>query len=212
VAGDELIAFQTTFEKSSLSKKYNDEYVTERIKNLEQWCNAKLKTEVIGKSIPYHKGVCNCKKPGFYILYTHVFNDSGCIDCGTCNKIVPLYKLSQLTYQDRYDIIRWERDYKSCDNLQIGCTVGEKWATKQMSDRASQLSKEGVRICDRIKELTGIPTYYYLYNYRHISPERDKARLCPSCNGKWLLKKQLFKLYDFRCDKCRLLSSFSPVT
>jgi hypothetical protein len=88
VAADELISFQTTLEKNSLSKKYYDEYVVQRVKDLEQWCNSKLKVEVIGKAIPENKGVCNCKKPVFYILYTYVLNDSGFIDCGTCNKVV----------------------------------------------------------------------------------------------------------------------------
>jgi predicted nucleic acid-binding Zn ribbon protein len=209
---NELISFQTTLEKGALSKKYYDEYVAQRVKNLEHWCNSKLKVEVIGKVIPESKGVCNCRKPAFYILFTYALNDSGLIDCGTCNKVVPFYKLPMLTYKERYDMLRWEEDYKSCDLLQLGCTVGEKWATKQMSNPASQLSKEGIGICKKIKELTGVSAYYYLYNYRHISPGQDKARLCPSCNGRWLLRKSLFDFYNFKCDKCRLLSSFSPVT
>lgn len=212
VSDNELISFQTTFEKNSLSKKNNDEYVNQRVKNLEEWCNSKLKTEVIGKAIPGHNGVCSCKKPDLYILSTHVLNNSGCIDCGTCEKVIPLYKLTQLTNNDRHDILSWERNYKACDQLQLGCAVGEKWATKQMSDPGSQLSKQGIKICNRLKELTGISTYYCLYNYRHISHSQDKARLCPSCNGKWLLKERLLDFYDFKCDKCRLLSSFSPVT
>lgn len=212
IADNELISFQTTLEKGSLSKRYYDEYVVQRVKNLEQWCNSKLKVEVIGKAIPEYKDVCNCKKHDFYILNTNAFNDSGFIDCGTCNKVVPLYKLPMLTYQERYNMFRWEQNYKSCDLLQLGCTVGEKWATKQMSDPTSQLSNEGIEICKKIKELTGVSTYYYLHNYRHISPDRDRARSCPSCNGKWLLRKSLFDFYNFKCDKCRLLSSFSPVT
>jgi len=174
ITGKELISFQPTLEKSSLSKKYNDEYVNQRIKNLEDWCHSKLKTAVIGKVIPAHKGVCTCKKPACYILFTHVFNDSGCIECGTCKKIVPLYKLTQLTSSDRYDIFMWESDYKSCDQLQLGCTVGEKWATKQMSDPGSQLSKEGIKICNRLKERTGVSTYYYLHNYRPSLLARTK--------------------------------------
>lgn len=209
---NELISFQTTLEKTSLSKKYFDEYIIQRIKRLEEWCNAKLKIEIVGKAIPEYKGVCKCQKPDFYILFTYAFNDSGVIDCGTCQKIVPLYSLKQLTYRDRHDILGWERDYKSCDNLQLGCRVGEKWATKQMSALHSQLSKSGIDICNRIKELTGIPTYYYLHNYRPISHKKDKARLCPSCNSEWLLKELILDFYDFKCDKCRLLSTFSPIT
>jgi predicted nucleic acid-binding Zn ribbon protein len=211
-AANEIISYQTTLEKTSLSRKYNDEYVNLRRKNLEHWCDSKLMTEVVGETTQEYKGVCKCKKPNFYVVFTYALNDSGSIDCGTCNKVVPLYKLTQLSYNDRSDILNWERDYKSCDYLQLGCTVGEKWATRQMSDLTSQLSIEGIKICNRLRDLTGISTYYYLYNYRHISPEQDKARKCPCCNGKWLLKERLLDFYDFKCDKCRLLSSFSPVT
>lgn len=93
-----------------------------------------------------------------------------------------------------------------------GCTVGEKWATKQMSEPSSQLSKQGINICYRLKELTGISTFYYLYNYRYISHSQDKARRCFSCSAKWLLRERLLDFYDLKCDKCRLVSSFSPVT
>src|SRR5687767_12065051 len=62
IVDNELISFQTTLERGSLSKKYYDEYVVQRVKNLEQWCNSKLKVEMIGKAIPAYKGVCNCKK------------------------------------------------------------------------------------------------------------------------------------------------------
>jgi len=212
IKDNKLVSYQTTLETTSLSKKYFDEYTKERVSNLEKWCNAKLETELIGKAIPEYKGVCKCKKPEFYILFTYALKNSGFLDCGNCKKNVPIYKLTQLTYNDRYEMLSWETNYKACDDLQLGCTVGEKWATKQMSDPKSQLSKQGIDICKIIEEATGIPTYYYLHNYRHISPKKDKARLCPSCNGKWVLKERLLDFYDFKCDKCKLLSTFSPVT
>lgn len=211
IVNDELVAYQTTIEKGSLSKMYNDEYVNLRIKNLEEWCNAKLKTEVIGKAVPFFKGVCKCKTREFFILFTHSFNETSPIDCGTCNRVIPFYKLN-LIYDDRYSLLGWESNYKACDDLQLGCTVGEKWATKQMTEPASDLSKQGIDICKRIKEKTGTPTYYYLYNYRFITHEQDKRRQCPSCGSEWLLKEQLHNFYDFKCDKCRLLSSFTPNT
>ena len=212
IVDNELISYQTTLETTSLSKKYFDEYTKKRLIDIEHWCNSKLKTEVVGKAIPEYKGVCKCKRSDFYILFTYALNSSGFLDCGNCRKVVPIYKLKQLTYNDRYEMLSWETNYKACDDLQLGCTVGEKWATKQMSDPDSQLSKQGINICKKIMEATGIPTYYYLHNYRHISPQKDKARLCPSCNRKWLLKERLLDFYDFKCDKCKLLSTFSPVT
>lgn len=213
LSGNKLISFQTSLEKNSLAKKHYDEYTVKRIANIEDWSNSKLKIKVIGNVIPEeYKVVCSCKEPKRYVLFTTAFNESGSIDCGVCNKIAPLYKLQQLNYNDRSEILSWEENYKSCDRLQLDCTVGEKWATKQMSDPASQLSKQGIKICTKIKELTGIPVYYYLYNYKHITHTKDKARLCPSCNGEWLLKERFLDFYDFRCDECNLLSTFSPVT
>jgi predicted nucleic acid-binding Zn ribbon protein len=212
IKDNELVAYQTTLEKTSLSKKYFDEFTRKRWSDIEKLCNSRLRTEIVGKAIPEYVGVCNCKKPDFYILFTHAFNESGFLDCGNCRKIVPIYKLTKLSYEDRYEMLAWESNYKACDNLQLGCKVGEKWATKQMSDPGSQLSKQGIDICKRIAEATGIPTYYYLHNYRHIAPKKDKSRPCPSCKGKWLLKQKLHDYYDFKCDKCKLLSTFSPVT
>ncbi len=210
-AKNEIITYQTSLEKTSLSDQYYDDYTKERLKNIEEWCNSKLIIETIGTSIPRTKDVCTCKKPTSYTLFTHAFNDTSPLDCGDCNKVIPIYRLQQLRYDDKMKIYKWEMNYKACDNLQLGCTVGEKWATKQMSDPKSQLSKEGLEICKIIKNATGQPTYYYLFNYRHIPHKKDKGRKCPSCNGEWLLKNQLHEFYDFKCDKCHLLSSFSSV-
>jgi len=212
ITGNELVSYQTTLETTSLSKKYFDKYTKKRVKDIEQWCNSKLRAEVVGKAIPEDKGDCRCKKSAFYILFTYGFNNSGFLDCGNCNKVVPIYKLTELTYDDRYEMLSWETNYKACDDLQLGCSVGEKWATKQMSDPNSQLSKQGIAVCEKIEKATGIPTYYYLHNYRHTSLQDEKARLCPSCNRKWLLKERLFGFYDYKCDKCKLLSNFSTLT
>ncbi|MCA0234619.1 MAG: Zn-ribbon-containing protein [Bacteroidetes bacterium] len=211
ITENELIAYQTTLEDTSLSEKYYDEYTAKRIRDIENWCNSTLRTEVIGKAISDHRGACQCKKPDLYVLFTHALNDTGFLECGTCNQIVPLYKLAQLNHDDRHEMLSWETNYKSCDNLQLNCTVGEKWATMQMSDPKSSLSKQGIAICQRIWEATEIPTYYYLHNYRRISLQKDKERLCPSCHGNWLLKEPLLDFYDFKCEKCKLLSTFSPV-
>jgi len=87
ITDNELVSFQTTLETTSLSKKYFDEYTNKRVNNIEQWCNSKLKTEVVGKAIPEYKGVCKCKKSEFYILFTYTLNSSGFLDCGNCKKL-----------------------------------------------------------------------------------------------------------------------------
>ncbi len=65
-------------------------------------------------------------------------------------------------------ILSWETNYISCDSLQMNCEVGERWALNQMQEITSQLSKQGLEICRKIEELTSIPTYYYLHNYKKV--------------------------------------------
>jgi predicted nucleic acid-binding Zn ribbon protein len=198
-----------TLEKNSLEKKHNTEWVNKQLDKIEKLCSSKLQIKTLGKTFKNYTGVCRCKKHDFLILFTHFLNNAGPVDCGNCFKPIPLYKIIELNQGIRQEILCWEQDYQSCDKLQIHCTVGEKWATKQMSDSKSQLSKEGIEICRKIQDLTDIPTYYYLYNYRNIKIEKDKKRPCPSCNGKWILEKKLNTLYDFKCDNCNLISSIT---
>lgn len=198
-----------TLEKNSLDKKFNSEWVKKQLDKIENLCSSKLQVKTIGKTFKNYSGVCKCKKQDFLILFTHFLNNAGPIDCGNCFKPIPLYKLTELDQDLKQDVLRWEDDYKSCDRLQIHCRVGEKWAMKQMSDNQSQLSKVGIEICERIQTKTKIPTYYYLFNYRKIKIEKDKKRLCPSCEGEWLLEKQISNIYDFKCDNCKLISSIT---
>jgi predicted nucleic acid-binding Zn ribbon protein len=207
-----LIAYQTTLEAESLSEQYNDEYISLKIQELENWCQSKMKIEIIGTSTIYSKDICKCKKQPYFILSTNFLNKTSPIDCGKCHKIVPIYKLKNLENDDRYELNIWEANYIACDQLQMNCNVGEKWATRQMTELDSELTQHGIRVCKSIQEKTGIPTYYMLFNFRPISKKKDQTRKCPSCKGEWLLKKQLHGFYDFKCDNCLLVSYLTPNT
>ena len=104
-------------------------------------------------------------------------------------------------------ILNWETDYAACDDLQMGCAVGERWALNQMQNADSQLSKQGRDICRKIEEMTNIPTFYYLYNYRRVRGD-ESLKPCPVCNKDWYLKKKIHD-YDFKCDDCRIISNRS---
>ncbi len=199
-----------TLERDSLNKKNNPLFVNYTIEEIEKICKAKIKIKLLGKFFQSYKGACNCKNRKFLILFTHLFNTVAPLECSDCSKVVPLYKLKGLkSLSDFQHLWRWEQNYISCDRLQLNCGVGEKWATNQMEKHTSKLSKEGLDVCATIETLTGYPVYYYLYNYRRLTLAQDKKRKCPSCGGKWLLKKRLGNLYDFKCDTCKLLSSLT---
>lgn len=209
IQDNEIISFQSTPERTSLSKKNGSEYVNRHWNNLEKWCDSKVSVKKIATYPSSASLICKCKLSVFYVLLTHTFNDLSPIECGTCGGVVPIYKLKALTSEERYSIFSWETNYKACDDLQLGCTVGEKWATKQMSDAHSQLSKQGIDICSKISNATNVPVYYYLFNFKHISGKQDNERKCPSCNKEWLLSNPLHGFYNFKCNECHLISSIT---
>lgn len=206
---DKICSSVITLAKDALQKKYNTPLIDKRITSIEELTNAKLQIKLSGKLYIDEAEVCECTKSEHYILFTTFLDFSSPVRCGTCNHDVPLYRLPLFDEYGYQDILHWESNYKACDTLQINCTVGEMWAMKQMWDVNSQLSKQGIEICKKITELSQIPTYYYLFNYRRIRHSQDIKRKCPCCGGEWLLKEKTYHLYDFKCDTCKLISSLS---
>jgi predicted nucleic acid-binding Zn ribbon protein len=208
---NKMVCLPFTLEKNSLNKKFNNFYVNRQIKKLERICNSKLVHKTVGKSYDSYKTPCTCKKSGFYILITNYATIESPLTCGNCNKSIPLYRLP-IYYDYGYKpILSWESNYIACDRLQMNCCVGERWALNQMEEMNSQLSKQGLEICKKIEELTSIPTYYYLYNYKKYKGDQ-LSRPCPNCGKKWGLKERLHNVYDFKCDKCKIVSTISPNT
>ena len=206
---NKIVCLPYTLEKNSLRKKYNNFYVNSQIKKIEELCNSTILFKTIGKSWESWDLPCICNAPKFYILITNYLSISSPLTCGTCNKPVPLYRLPHYYDHGYMPILRWETNYNSCDSLQMNCEVGERWALNQMQNVNSQLSKQGFTICRRIEELTNIPTYYYLHNYKRVRGD-ESLKPCPICNKKWHLKTPMHNFYDFKCDKCKIVSTKSP--
>ncbi len=198
-----------TLEKDSLHKKNNNKYVENQIHKIEKLAGSAISIKTMGTSYVDHIHPCSCKKSDFYILITHYTSINSPITCGTCRKHIPLYRLPQYYDFGYMPILSWETNYQSCDSLQMNCEVGERWALNQMQEIKSQLSRQGMNICSKIEELTHIPTYYYLHNYKKHK-KGDENRVCPSCQKKWKLKTPLYDIYDFKCEHCRILSTVSP--
>lgn len=153
---------------------------------------------------------CDCEQREWQMLFTTYAYLESPLRCGTCFGPIPLYRIPP-TYDDAeyYDIRCWETDYQACDELQMGCQTLEKRATQELSRLHSSLSRQGLKICQKLTASSGIATYYYLYRSGGRSVEREKARRCPSCRGEWLLPGPLHGKFDFKCDRCHLLSNIA---
>ncbi len=211
IKNNKIVMVVNTLERDSLSKDYNNYYVNNRIDKIQEKWNSKIEFQFLGE-MPYDKllieNVCSCSKSEFHILYTDAYSLGSPIKCGNCFGTIPLYKFPKYNEHSYQEVLWWEQDYKACDRLQIGCSVGEKWALNQMQEVNSQLTKVGLKICRKMEELTNIPTYYFLYDYRKIK-KNAAIKKCPSCKKEWLLETPLHKLFDFKCDSCKLLSQNS---
>jgi predicted nucleic acid-binding Zn ribbon protein len=208
IEGDKITCLPFTLEKTSLDKKFNNFYVNRQTKTVEEFCNSKLAFKTVGKSYDSYKTPCKCKTSDFYILITNYVTIESPLTCGTCNKSIPLYRLPVYYDYGFMPILSWETNYISCDSLQMNCEVGERWALNQMQEINSQLSRQGIEICRKIEELTSIPTFYYLHNYKKFKGDQLR-RPCPSCNKRWDLKTKLHKHYDFKCVQCKIVSTVS---
>jgi predicted nucleic acid-binding Zn ribbon protein len=168
---------------------------------------AALEVKVLGTR-PESSSACECQTGGPLVLFTTYMRRASPLTCADCLRPVPLYRIPH-TYGEEYgDVLRWESDYQACDTLYMNSGAGERFGEREMSRRDSSLSPRGRALCKSIAELTGRGVYYYLSRTGGRSRARELLRRCPDCGGEWLLEEP-FHIFDFKCDRCMLLSNIS---
>ncbi|MCD4727215.1 MAG: Zn-ribbon-containing protein [Pirellulales bacterium] len=197
-------------EKTSLHPRHANEHVRKDISELRSHGLLKPKFRVLGRGIE-SPVADQCKLPRWYLLMTNYLSAESPLKCGEHYLPVPLYRMPP-THElspTFFDILCWQREWKCCDELQMACGAGERFATKQISDPNSPLATTGRDLCRRIEKLSGVPAYYYLYRGNGRSIAAEQRRLCPSCGKKWLLSDSLHDILDFKCNRCRLVSNIA---
>jgi predicted nucleic acid-binding Zn ribbon protein len=194
--------------RDAFKSKYNNEWVRTR---LEEVGVAGLSEPVfteLGRA-PYESTACSCKDSNSFLLFTTYIQIQSQVRCGDCFHPVPLYRLPRHENDEFNDVIWWSSNYKSCDSLFMHSGTGERFGYREMSRIDSSLTRDGRKICTKIEQGTGKPTYYYLHRYYGRSLAVEEARKCPGCGGEWRLPERWHNLFDFKCDSCRLLSCLS---
>lgn len=165
--------------------------------------------KILGNAIDFVAD-CDCKNSTAFILYTGTFSSSITpLFCYDCFNAIPLYRLPRPGSDGFFNFYIWQKDYKSCDSLQIHCQTGERFGLREMLEIDSSLTQVGLGICEIVEQLTNKYCYYFLYKYRGISKKKELERKCPKCKNAWLLKEKLHRLFDFKCDSCHLLGNIA---
>lgn len=202
-------AFVLIPERTSLQRKLDSTWVVKNRERLSTVGLSQPAISILGRD-PAALDPCRCRKPSGFILYTQCYLMELPLRCADCFDPVPFYRIPHTSDCGTYeDIIFWRRDYQRCDELQMACRVGKRFCTRQMSLPDSELSRQGIACCRRIAEVTKKPCYYYLYRYYGRSTEQEVRRRCPSCGRAWWLSEAWHTKFDFRCDRCHLLSNLA---
>ncbi len=192
-------------ERDSLKLGFNGTYVTAAIARFEAE-GLQMTWEVLGKHAE-SSSACACSNPSAYALFTNYLSLVSPIRCMDCFRPVALYRMKPMDSGEFCELISWQSDYQSCDSLQMNCRVLERAATREISNIDSNLTKTGRAHCETLAASSGRPFYYYLYRGHGRNHRAEQARRCPGCGGKWHLLSRLYSLFDFKCDRCHLLSN-----
>lgn len=203
----EFKALLDCVEIDSLDAKNRKYYVNKNWQEIEKLANNKIVIKHIGNE--YVENSKCCGKQSFFILY--LGSPYSPIRCGDCFEPVSIYSIPE-TYHDGKgydDIFFWRKNYQACYDLWALSYVGEKYHQSQLSKHDSKLTQMGLQVCKNIEKVTNKSVYYFLMNYDKVTPKKDKKRKCPVCNGDWIVDTKLHETFDFKCDKCKLLSELS---
>ncbi|SFU12240.1 Predicted nucleic acid-binding protein, contains Zn-ribbon domain [Algoriphagus locisalis] len=195
-------------EKASYSEKNSTIYGNRWKKRIEEELECIFEFKYIGLDPEFGKTIIP-QKLDFLILKAARF--SPLIE-GESMSQIPLYKIPYTHHdgQSYNDINFWEDNYQQIEGLWYNSVVGERWTQSQLQNHDSDLSKQGRDCCRKIEEVTGVPTYYFLFNYRAWGQKKDKERKCPNCGQNWLSQDlTLNDHFAFKCDDCRLVSELS---
>jgi predicted nucleic acid-binding Zn ribbon protein len=208
IQSNEIRAFLSLPMADSLANLHMNQYAQAILSKILRCGLSSPFVSILGED-PGSTKECNCKKRNWMILFTHFLSIDPPLRCGNCFGYIPLYTQPNTSDHEFLDILQWQSDYKALDTLQMHCTTGEKFAEKQLFDPESSISKQGRDICNCLEKASGTPTYYYLHKSKGINAKTEQARKCPICKNTWLLKRNLFGRFDFKCKQCRLVSNIA---
>lgn len=202
-----LLVTASVPEVDALAGRFANKWVRKRLRDLAAVGVARPKVTHLGRD-PESREPCSCRKRPFLILFTTFINAEPPLRCGACFRPIALYRMPVTNEAENHqDLLRWQDTYQALDWLFIGTGPGERFAHEQLSRFDSDLSTDGRELARKLETKVLVPVYYYLSKYFGRSDRTERTRKCPSCGKAWLRKEPLHRIFDFQCQRCRLLSN-----
>ena len=194
-------------ETDALADRFASKWVRKRLRELAAVGVDRPKVTHLGTE-PESHAACKCRKRPFLIVFTTFLHSESPFRCGACFDPVPLYKLPVTNEAGSREHVPWWQDtYQAMDWLFIGSGPGERFAHNQLSRFDSELSVDGRDLARGLEKKLRVPVYYYLSKYFGRSDSAERKRKCPSCGRAWLRNEPLHRIFDFQCQRYRLLSN-----
>jgi predicted nucleic acid-binding Zn ribbon protein len=194
-------------ERGALADRFANKWVRKSLKELAAVGVGRPKVTQLGTD-PVSRAPCRCRKRPFLILFTTFLNAEPPLRCGACFDPIALYSVPATNEAGNHqDVLWWQDTYQAMDWLFIGTGAGERFAHDQLSRFDSELSKDGRELARNLEKKARVPVYYYLSKHFGRSDRAERKRKCPSCGKAWLRKEPLHRIFDFQCQRCRLLSN-----
>jgi predicted nucleic acid-binding Zn ribbon protein len=207
---DRIVLYVSLPESDALKPDNEGQHVADALADLARYGLERPTIRLLGEHLgdgssldPCGNG---CDQPNSLILYTTFLSMEPPVRCGDCFSPIPLYRLPGIgTGVSR--IVSWQATYRALDHLEIASGCGEAAAQDLLSDPHGKHLAESAEVCSTIESATGIPTYRCLTRF---AQEQEPFEECPLCKSPWRPGRRGLRIFDYRCDPCRLLCDTRP--
>lgn len=197
--------FVRTPAKDALAEEHHSDFARQALRFATSKDLSKMKARRLGR-VPYSDRECPGHPEAGLILFVDVYSPESPLRCAECFGPVPLYTVPPGERGDRQEITWWASGYRACYELLSRKGAADAFARNELENPESDLSRSGLKIRERIAASTGRRTWYYLFFAHDLDRAAEREHRCPGCGGEWLLPKPWHDEFDFRCERCALLS------